>query len=486
MAGLLSDVPSCYLYDSGSKSFSLNPDYERNGRKRSERYFAFVFFDGLEFPSQSSLAWVHIDHFEEWDKEKAKKIEHSQQAINYIKEEAKSQNRQYGSDDKIPDSEANNGLFLGFPVRLPSRNLQPRSNEGDLEIMLKTQEKPEVSIGQAKPTSLQYSNGKAGKRPTRVTPRRNLHSMSLRHHSTIHGTESHSQVDPENEDVADIDEEDQYGSQNMNERHKAHGRCQCKGGCDSGCSNLYALISCDNETCNVNKSACKNRQTLEGEGCLAKRLTEAYGMELYLDGDDIQEGAKLARYSGSPIPGDDLRRLRKETDDHIIKGHYVVQRKYSDLFVDAEHEDIIAKYANHSCQPNCELQEWLGSRGPILFLVASEPIERGDPITFKYNPKEAPTSVRVRFNEQVHDQGICYCASPSCQWTPPEAVQGVLDWIEKKDQCPNRMEANPQTIRITLPRNPTLIHYTLNSRLSIKDQLLHLRRQLEDKLLILE
>ncbi|KAK2470735.1 hypothetical protein H9L39_16966 [Fusarium oxysporum f. sp. albedinis] len=123
-------------------------------------------------------------------------------------------------------------------------------------------------------------------------------------------------------------------------------------------------------------------------------------MELYLDGDDVQEGAKLAQYSGSPIRGDYLRRLRKGSGDHIVNGHYVVQWKHGDLFLDAENESIMAKYANHSCQPNCELQEWEDSKGRTLFLVASKLIKRGDPITFEYNPKEAPTSVRVRFNEQ--------------------------------------------------------------------------------------
>ncbi|KAI3570941.1 hypothetical protein IWW34DRAFT_796305 [Fusarium oxysporum f. sp. albedinis] len=249
------------------------------------------------------------------------------------------------------------------------------------------------------------------------------------------------------------------------------------------CSNIGALISCDTQTCNVDESDCNNRLTLEEEGRLARRPKQAFGMELYLDGDDVQEGAKLAQYSGSPIRGDYLRRLRKGSGDHIVNGHYVVQWKHGDLFLDAENESIMAKYANHSCQPNCELQEWEDSKGRTLFLVASKLIKRGDPITFEYNPKEAPTSVRVRFNEQVYDKGICYCASALCRWTPSKAIQGVLDWIEKQCQSPGRLETKPQTIGITFPRNPTCV-LAPNWESSVNDTFVHVRKQLEDNLSI--
>ncbi|KAG7403565.1 hypothetical protein Forpe1208_v016227 [Fusarium oxysporum f. sp. rapae] len=256
--GLLSSIPSCYQYDSSSASFSLTADYENNGSKPSERYFPIVFFDGLKSPSKSSVAWVHIDLIKEWDEEEAQTIEHSQQAINYIKEGAKSQTRQYGSDDEIPDLEADDGPFSRLPSRSPSKNLQPGPDEGNQEIRLETQEEPEVRIGQEKPTSLQDSNRKADYTPSRAWSRRNPRPGSLRYRKTIHSAETHSQVDSENlQDVADVN-----------------------------------------------------------KGRLARRPKKAYGMELYLDGDDVQEGAKLAQYTGSPIHGDDLRPLRKENDDH--------------------------------------------------------------------------------------------------------------------------------------------------------------------------
>ncbi|EXK79711.1 hypothetical protein FOQG_15736 [Fusarium oxysporum f. sp. raphani 54005] len=170
--GLPRNMPSCYQHDTLSKSFSLTLDYEDNGRKCFEPYFPMVFFDGVKFPSKSSVAWAYIDCIQEWDEEKAQTIEHSQQAINYVKEQAKSQTRHYGFDDEILDSETDDGKrsyslggltnmglccrdqFSQLPSRLPSTNLQPGAGESDREIILETQEEQEVSIGQEKPASL--------------------------------------------------------------------------------------------------------------------------------------------------------------------------------------------------------------------------------------------------------------------------------------------------------------------------------------------
>ncbi|KAI3572022.1 hypothetical protein IWW34DRAFT_795457 [Fusarium oxysporum f. sp. albedinis] len=152
--GLPRNMPSCYQYDTLSKSFSLTLDYEDNGRKCFEPYFPMVFFDDVKFPSKSSVAWAYIDCIQEWDKEKAQTIEHSQQAINYVKEQAKSQTRHYGFDDEILDSETDDDQFSQLPSRLPSTNLQPGAGESDREIILETQEEQEVSIGQEKPASL--------------------------------------------------------------------------------------------------------------------------------------------------------------------------------------------------------------------------------------------------------------------------------------------------------------------------------------------
>lgn len=47
-------------------------------------------------------------------------------------------------------------------------------------------------------------------------------------------------------------------------------------------------------------------------------------------------------YDGVPVP-------------RGSKGRYVV--KVDNMFLDAENIDVFAKYANHSCQPNCILQK---------------------------------------------------------------------------------------------------------------------------------
>ncbi|SCV61178.1 uncharacterized protein FFFS_15747 [Fusarium fujikuroi] len=266
----------------------------------------------------------------------------------------------------------------------------------------------------------------------------------------------------------------------MNERHKAYGKCECSALCDSGCINVEALILCDDQTCNARD--CKNHSTLEEKGYLQESETENNGKGLYLCGDDAQKGAKLAQYCGSPILGDDLRQLRNGNDNEITKGHYVVKLKHGDLFLDAANHKVKAKYANHSCQPNCELQEWQHSKGLALFLVASKPIKKHDPITFQYHPTDPPTSIRVRFNKQQHDQGVCYCASESCQWPPDKAIEGVLNWIKEQYRCPKNLGKLPLTIDFTFPRNPKRERVTLNRKWTVKMIVEKVKKILESKL----
>ena len=43
--------------------------------------------------------------------------------------------------------------------------------------------------------------------------------------------------------------------------------------------------------------------------------------------------------------------------------------------LDAKHMGSVARFANHSCEPNCELQKWsvLGTLIPILLCAESNP-----------------------------------------------------------------------------------------------------------------
>ncbi|EXA30413.1 hypothetical protein FOVG_18214 [Fusarium oxysporum f. sp. pisi HDV247] len=130
--GLLSNIPPCYEYDSSSKSFSWAEGYEDGGPDASEQHFLFMFFEGLEFPDLNHVAWIPISEIQRWDEEKALMIEHSDQAVEYLKQrEAAQQRKRFGPDDEIPDSADDNStldLTPRSPVAESSTDFQSAQN----------------------------------------------------------------------------------------------------------------------------------------------------------------------------------------------------------------------------------------------------------------------------------------------------------------------------------------------------------------------
>lgn len=102
--GLLKSLPDCYQYDSSAKSFSWTKGYEDGGPMSSEQHFAFAFFEGVKFPEESHLAWIPIHDIKEWDEEQAQMIEHSEQALDYLKAQEENKPQELGSNDEIRDS----------------------------------------------------------------------------------------------------------------------------------------------------------------------------------------------------------------------------------------------------------------------------------------------------------------------------------------------------------------------------------------------
>ncbi|KAG5660222.1 hypothetical protein KAF25_003744 [Fusarium avenaceum] len=102
--GLLKSLPDCYQYDSSAMSFSWTKGYEDGGPMSSEQHFAFAFFEGVKFPEESHLAWIPIHDIKEWDEKQAQMIEHSEQALDYLKAQEEKKPQELGSNDEIRDS----------------------------------------------------------------------------------------------------------------------------------------------------------------------------------------------------------------------------------------------------------------------------------------------------------------------------------------------------------------------------------------------
>jgi hypothetical protein len=157
-----------------------------------------------------------------------------------------------------------------------------------------------------------------------------------------------------------------WGQTSLKENSPTCSQCLCFNGImcfdwDTFCTNCISVFPTEmkaSELCSVESST-----QYDGHGLFSKRL--------------IEEGEFICRMIG--------KQVAKGT-----KGQYVVHIE-SDLIIDASHSLCIAKYANHSCNPNCILQKLsrIESRGsakyiPEVWISAAESIPKGVELTYNY------------------------------------------------------------------------------------------------------
>eukprot|EP00941_MAST-03F_sp_MAST-3F-sp1_P004593 g4593.t1 len=115
----------------------------------------------------------------------------------------------------------------------------------------------------------------------------------------------------------------------------------------------------------------------------------------------VSPGTLLCEYKGEVIDKDEcLHRMRtKGTPDVYYAG------LMGDLILDAEHMGSEARFANHSCDPNCEMQKWSVLGEPRIVIAAKRELEAGEEICYNYNSDT--------LSGAVHRQR-CLCGSDNC------------------------------------------------------------------------
>lgn len=78
------------------------------------------------------------------------------------------------------------------------------------------------------------------------------------------------------------------------------------------------------------------------------------------------------------------RRARRYAKDPKHKHHYLMSLA-SDTYIDATRKGNIARFINHSCDPNAATEKWtVGRRNRIGFFAVKD-IKPGEEIVFDYN-----------------------------------------------------------------------------------------------------
>lgn len=204
-----------------------------------------------------------------------------------------------------------------------------------------------------------------------------------------------------------------------------------------GCTPAYneELDTIDTSPCCVDSTcvlfACQEecRSNCEaGDLCGNKRITKKQwkkvqvvdagvkGRGLILN-EDAKCGDFIIEYTGIAIKRDYLdsmfRRYRTERMLYIMALD-------NDVYIDARKKGSVARYINHSCDPNCAVHRWKVRGINRAGIFALRDIKAGEELSFDYKWKRkrgrAPTK--------------CYCGSSICRGT----LEDMLDKTEEEER----------------------------------------------------
>jgi len=192
--------------------------------------------------------------------------------------------------------------------------------------------------------------------------------------------------------------------------------CQCKPNangeaCSStACLNRVLNVECIDDHCPCGAktqadgvSKCRNQRFQRREGVKLNKLRcGAKGWGLCSE-EDLKQGQFITEYCGEVLKETTYHDRRKAYNARGQR-HYYFMTLNSNEVIDACHKGNIARFTNHSCEPNCETQKWQVRGDLCIGFFALKDISAGTELTFDYNFE--------RYGEQSMR---CLCGTKSCR-----------------------------------------------------------------------
>lgn len=118
---------------------------------------------------------------------------------------------------------------------------------------------------------------------------------------------------------------------------------------------------------------------------------------------DVESGTVIAEYRGEVITMAELAERRRDRDP---AAPFYYAALGDGLFVDAEKRGGYARFANHSCDPNCAMEKRTVGDEPRLVLVATRRIPKLTELCYNYN--KGGTAADITSAQS------CLCGAPNC------------------------------------------------------------------------
>ena len=107
---------------------------------------------------------------------------------------------------------------------------------------------------------------------------------------------------------------------------------------------------------------------------------------------DITKGTKIIRYIGKKI-------TQEESDRRLAAGNVYIFGLNERYSLDGDTPKNTARYINHSCDPNCQTEQF----GNTIWIVSSKDIQAGEELTYNYGYEVDDTPADP-----------CHCGADNC------------------------------------------------------------------------
>ena len=120
----------------------------------------------------------------------------------------------------------------------------------------------------------------------------------------------------------------------------------------------------------------------------------------------IPKGTRIIEYKGQLITDKEADRRYSRMHEH--SPHTMLFSIEGGLVIDATRHGNSARWINHSCRPNCEIEE----EGHRVFIDAGRDIRAGEELTYDYN-----LQIGEKHTKKAQRERACYCGSRGCRGT---------------------------------------------------------------------
>ncbi|KAL2465347.1 Histone-lysine N-methyltransferase ASHH1 [Abeliophyllum distichum] len=166
--------------------------------------------------------------------------------------------------------------------------------------------------------------------------------------------------------------------------------CECvydetnpESACGERCLNVLTSTECTDGYCPC-RQHCRNQKFQKCEYARTNLFkTEGRGWGLLAD-ENIKAGQFIIEYCGEIISSEEAEKRSQAYEALGLKDAYIISLN-ANCFIDATKKGSLARFINHSCQPNCETRKWTVLGETRVGIFAKKDISAETELAYDYN-----------------------------------------------------------------------------------------------------